>query len=375
MTSPVYDLAVVGAGIVGLAHALAAVRGGRRVVVIDRDAQANGASIRNFGFVTVTGQQRGTVWRRAMRSRDIWLEVAPQAGIAVEHRGLALIGRRPETVPIFDAFMATEMGEGCLLLGPAEARTRFADLRPAGVSAALWSPHEVRVESRLAIPRLAAWLAEAHGVVFMRGIAVHAARPPLLATSAGPVEAGAVVVCPGDDFGTLFPDAIAAHQVTRCKLHMLRVAPPRPGFRLPGAVMTDLSLVRYAGFDALPEADALRRRLETEQAAHRANGIHLIAVQSADGSLVVGDSHHYAMTPDPFAPQAIDDLILDEYKATISPEPPAVLERWTGIYASARSTMFVEAPAPDVRLVMVTSGTGASTAFAIAEETLADLAA
>lgn len=373
MSAPVYDLAVVGAGIVGLAHALAAVRRGRRVVVIDRDAQANGASVRNFGFVTVTGQQRGTVWRRAMRSRDVWLDVAPQAGIAVEHRGLALLGRRPETRPILEAFAATEMGEGCLLLEASEARGRFPALRPAELHGAMWSPHEVRVESRTAIPKLAAWLAEAHGVAFMRGVQVHAVEPPRLATSAGPVEARAAVVCPGDDFGSLFPTSIAAHRVTRCKLHMLRVAPPAPGFRLPGAVMTDLSLVRYEGFDALPEAEPLRRRLDAEQAACRANGIHLIAVQSADGSLVIGDSHHYGQTPDPFAPQAVDDLILEEYRATVSPEPPAVLERWTGVYASAGTTMFTEAPAPDVRLVMVTSGTGASTAFAIAEETLADL--
>lgn len=62
-----YDVAIVGAGIVGLAHALAAARDGRRVLVIDRDAQANGASIRNFGFVTVTGQEHGTVWHRARR--------------------------------------------------------------------------------------------------------------------------------------------------------------------------------------------------------------------------------------------------------------------------------------------------------------------
>jgi D-hydroxyproline dehydrogenase subunit beta len=38
-----YDLAVVGAGILGQACALAAARSGRKVVVIDRDAQANGA--------------------------------------------------------------------------------------------------------------------------------------------------------------------------------------------------------------------------------------------------------------------------------------------------------------------------------------------
>ena len=74
-TSQSYDLAVVGAGICGLAHALAAARRGKRVVVIDRDAQANGASIRNFGFITVTGQQAGDCWRRAKRSVEVWLAI------------------------------------------------------------------------------------------------------------------------------------------------------------------------------------------------------------------------------------------------------------------------------------------------------------
>src|SRR5277367_891224 len=82
-TSQSYDLAVVGAGVCGLAHALAAARRGKRVVVVDRDAQANGASIRNFGFVTVTGQQAGDCWRRAKRSLDVWIEIAGAAKITI----------------------------------------------------------------------------------------------------------------------------------------------------------------------------------------------------------------------------------------------------------------------------------------------------
>jgi glycine/D-amino acid oxidase-like deaminating enzyme len=90
-----YDIAIVGAGIVGLAHALAASRAGLTCIVIDRDQRAIGASIRNFGFVTVTGQQAGECWRRAMRSRDIWEEIAPAAGIPVLQHGLAVVARRP----------------------------------------------------------------------------------------------------------------------------------------------------------------------------------------------------------------------------------------------------------------------------------------
>jgi hypothetical protein len=97
-------------------------------------------------------------------------------------------------------------------------------------------------------------------------------------------------------------------------------------------------------------------------------------VQSADGSLIVGDSHHYAATPDPFADAGVDQLILEEFAAATGRRAPEVLERWTGTYASAAEhAMFIDAPSPEVRLVMVTSGSGASTGFALGEEVIADL--
>jgi FAD dependent oxidoreductase TIGR03364 len=377
MAAPVsaFDLAIVGAGIVGLAHALAAARRGQRVVVIDRDAQANGASIRNFGFITVTGQAAGATWRRARRSREVWAEVAPRAGIAILQRGLVVTARRPEAVAVLEAFRAGEMGEGCELLGPAAARARFPFLAEP-LAAALWSPHELRVESREAIPQLARWLADAHGVTFLRGTTVHAAVPPRLATSAGPIEAGACIVCPGDDLTGLFADRLAAYGLTRCRLQMLRIAPADRQLRLPCAVMSDLSLVRYEGYAQLAPARSLRVLLEREprSAAMLAHGIHLIVVQSADGSLVVGDSHHYAATPEPFASAAVDRLILEELDAAVRLGPYAVTERWTGTYAAAPDRpVLVDAPAERVRMVVVTSGTGASTAFAIAEEVMAGL--
>ncbi|MDH5454035.1 MAG: FAD-dependent oxidoreductase, partial [Paracoccaceae bacterium] len=91
-----FDLAIVGAGIIGLAHALAAVRIGKKVIVIDRDAVAKGASVRNFGFVTVSGQQSGQSWQRALRTRDIWADVAAEAGIRIAQSGSCIVARRPE---------------------------------------------------------------------------------------------------------------------------------------------------------------------------------------------------------------------------------------------------------------------------------------
>jgi len=370
--SGAFDVAIVGAGIIGLACARAAAQKGLRVVVIDRDAQANGASVRNFGFITVTGQERGAAWNRARRTCAIWREVAEEAAIPILQRGLWLCSRRPEALPLLEAFVQTEMGEGCEILSPAAAQARCAALTPTGAQAVLVSSIDIRVDSRAAIPRIAAWLGARFGVEFLRQTAVLSVEPPRLETSRGVLQAGAVIVCPGDDLTGLFAERLARYGLTRCKLQMLRLA--NPGFRLPGALMSDLGLLRYAGYSRLKEAAPLRSRLEAEQPAHLAHGVHLIVVQNADGSLIVGDSHDYAATPDPFASEHVDQLILGEFAAATGRPAPAVLERWTGTYASADDrTMLIDAPSPGVRIVMITSGSGASTGFAIGEEVIADL--
>lgn len=359
-----YDLVVIGHGIVGLAHALAAARAGHRVAVLDRDAQPNGASIRNFGFVTVTGQAWPITWDRARRAREVWTQVCAEAGIPILQRGLLMAARRPEALAVIEEFAAGPMGQGCRIL-----RDIPAPLAP-GLLGALHSPHELRVESRDALPRLRAWLAERHGVALFPQCAALSVESGVVHTAMGRFTAPHIVVCPGTDLISLFPEAFAARGTTLCKLHMLRLADP--GWRLPWPVMSDLGLHRYRGYHGASSLPALRARLGVEQPAHLANGVHLIVVQSADGSLVVGDSHHYAATPDPFHPAAVDALILEEFTAVLG-APPPVVDRWIGLYPSGPEDAFFEAPMPGVRLVSVTSGTGASTAFGLAEEVLTDL--
>ncbi|HEX9138531.1 MAG TPA: TIGR03364 family FAD-dependent oxidoreductase [Steroidobacteraceae bacterium] len=367
-----FDLAVVGAGIVGLATALAGARRGLRVLVIDRDAQANGASVRNFGFVAVTGQERQAMWERARRTREIWREVAELAAIPVVQSGLWMVVRRPESLRILEAFMATEMAAGCRLLSPTEARRRCPQLVAPRMAAVLESTVELRVESREAIPRLAAWLASAHGVTFLRSTAVLSVDMPGIRTSGGVVQAERVVVCPGDDFNALYPERLAAYSLSRCKLQMLRLADP--GFRLPATVMSDLGLTRYPGYASLAEAAPLKARLGVEQPEHLRHGVHLIVAQNADGSLVVGDSHHYAVTPDSLLHEEVDALILDEFRAALGIEPPPTIDRWAGTIASASDrSVLIDTPEASVRIAVVTTGAGASIGFAIGEELIASL--
>lgn len=363
-----FDLIVVGAGIVGLAHAYTAALRGLKVCVVERDAACIGASIRNFGFITITGQAPGDTWRRAMQAREVWQRIAPYAGIDVVHRNLWLAAYRPEAHAVLEAFMRTPMGESCELLDAADAQAKAPALALADAQSVLFSPHELRVESRTAIGRLAKWLADAHGVSFRFGEAVLEVETPRVRTSRGTLHAERVAVCTNTDLHGLFADRIAAHELTLCRLQMLRVK-PEAGFRLPGSVMMDLSLVRYEGYSTLPEAAALRARLQQEEAASLEHGIHLIVVQSADGSLVVGDSHHYGDAPEPFAMEEVDQLILRHLRSTLNLETAQVTERWTGVYPSSKTVpCVIDAPDDATRVVLVTSGTGASTGFGIAQD-------
>ena len=372
MSDTRFDLIVVGAGIVGLAHAYTAARRGLKVCVVERDAACVGASIRNFGFITVTGQGAGDTWRRARRAREIWGDVAPAAGIATLHRGLWLSAFRPQAKAVLQEFMGTDMAEGCELLDVDEAARRAPELQLDGAQAVLYSQHEMRVESRTAIGQLARWLAEALGVQFRFGEAVLEVATPRVRTSRAVLHAERVAVCTNTDLNGLFAERIAAHDLRLCLLHMLRVQ-PQAGFRLPGSVMSDLSLVRYRGYSQLPSAPKLLARLQEEEGEALANGIHLIVVQSADGSLVVGDSHHYGAAPEPFADQRVDEIILEHMHKALKVAPGArVSERWVGIYPSSATTdCLIDAPDDATRLVLVTSGTGASTAFGIAEDVFA----
>lgn len=88
-------LAIVGAGIAGLAHAWVASQRGYRVTVFDRSARASGASIRNFGMVWVIGQP-DSIQTIAMNSRERWLEASQKAGFWIQPCGSLHLAHQPD---------------------------------------------------------------------------------------------------------------------------------------------------------------------------------------------------------------------------------------------------------------------------------------
>src|SRR6202051_4519519 len=87
------EVAIIGAGILGLAHAYAFAKRGLRVTVFERSGTPVGASIRNFGMVLVTGQPPGAMHALAQASREIWLGWAAGAALHVRRSGSLMFAR------------------------------------------------------------------------------------------------------------------------------------------------------------------------------------------------------------------------------------------------------------------------------------------
>ncbi|HYB18027.1 MAG TPA: FAD-dependent oxidoreductase, partial [Streptosporangiaceae bacterium] len=68
-------MVVVGGGVLGTMHAVMARRRGYEVVHLEREAEARGASVRNFGLVWVSGRRVGAELGLALRARELWEEL------------------------------------------------------------------------------------------------------------------------------------------------------------------------------------------------------------------------------------------------------------------------------------------------------------
>ncbi|WP_214413602.1 TIGR03364 family FAD-dependent oxidoreductase [Sphaerisporangium fuscum] len=361
------DLVVVGAGIVGLAHAVAAVRRGLSVVVVERDERATGASVRNFGHGCFTAQH-GDALRYAMAARKEWLRLAGEAGFWLRDTGTLVVARADDEYAVLEEFRAARDGQ-VELLGAREVAERM----PAGpgVTGGALLPLDVRVDPREAAHAIARLLA-AQGVRFHWATTVHTVEPGLVGTSRGLLRAGRVVVAVGHDVDRHFPGLAEQAGVRRCALHMLRVRDPH-GRKIDPAVLTNYSFLRYDGFGVCPTLPALRARLEAEHPDLVGVGLNLMFTQRPDGDLTIGDTHAYATTLEPFNDEERDRLVLAETARLLGVRRLTVRERWRGVYASAGRPFLVATPMPGVRVVSVTSGIGMTTAFGLAPDVLDDL--
>jgi D-hydroxyproline dehydrogenase subunit beta len=373
MSYPQADVAIVGAGILGLAHAYVAAKAGKSVIVIEKNPRAAGASVRNFGMVWPIGQPAGTMLELALRSRELWLEILHLAKLPYRETGSLHLAYMPDEATLTQEFaeIGPKLGYRCSWLKRCEVLERSQAVEPDGLSGALWSNTELTVDPRQIIQSLPSFLRERYQVQFFFGAAVTAIEPPILYSGNGQWQAETVIVCSGDDFETLYPDHFAASGLTRCKLQMMRTAAQPDGWQLGPSLAAGLTLRFYPAFEVCATLPALRRRIAEETPEYDRWGIHALVSQTADGALTLGDSHEYGLSVDIFNKEEIDHLILRYTRQFLRAPDLSVAERWHGVYAKhPHKPLVVMQPNDGVRVVASPGGSGMTLSFGVAEQSI-----
>lgn len=363
------DVAVVGAGIVGLAHTWAAVRRRLSVALFERSPRAQGASIRNFGMVWPIGQPAGPRRELALRGRDQWLHAARVAGFWLAECGSLHLAHAPDELAVLEEYSAVSDAR---MLAPAEVEGQSPGANPEGLLGALWSGDELAVDPREALPRMTDWLGRQPGVLIRFGRAVREIRDGLVVTADGAhTLASRIFVCTGSDLESLFPTTLSARRVQRCKVHVMRSAPQPEQWRLGPHLAGGLSFPYCESFADCPSLRVLRDRILQQTPELVRYGIRPVAAQNGRGEAVLGDSHEYGDDITPFDNEEIESLLLRELHRIVRLPSWTIAARWNGEYATASvGTSFKGQPAPGVLIVTGTGSAGMTMAFGVAEQNL-----
>ncbi|HLS92108.1 MAG TPA: TIGR03364 family FAD-dependent oxidoreductase [Microbacterium sp.] len=354
----IYDVAVVGAGIVGLAHALAAHRRGLRTIVVDRSDSLRGSTVRNFGHVG-TAMLSGEGREYAERAREIYLEIAPQAGFWLARRGTLMVATADDEMQVL-----RESGQGRLL-----SAREVSDLAPvAGAVGGALLKEDMQVNPREAGPRIAAWLA-AQGVDFAWRTNALGADPGSLHTARGVVRAETIVFCVNLDLDLVLPEVAERNGVGRCALDMMLAS----GVGLEFPVLTGSSMLRYPAFRSTSAYGDLRARFDRERPDMVDFDVNQMYTEAPGLGLFIGDTHRTELTLSPFHDERAFELLERETRRLFGLPTIDVKQRWQGAYAKGDGDFVRERVDDGVYATAVTTGVGMTTGLGLGESVINEI--
>ncbi|MEU3267092.1 TIGR03364 family FAD-dependent oxidoreductase [Streptomyces bacillaris] len=364
---------VVGAGVVGTMHAWHAVSRGHEVVQIERESEARGASLRNFGQIWVSGRAGGEELETALRARELWEGIGRRVpGLGFRACGSLTPLRTPAEAAVAEAAVARPdaAARGYKLLTAGEARALNPALR-GEFTAALWCERDAAVEPRTAQLALKQQLLASGRYTYLGGREVReVVGAAAVRDDHGDVHAGdAVILATGAWLGGLVRELAGPDlPVRRVRLQMMQTDPL--GEPLTTSV-ADADSFRYYPAYRGEALDALNAHQPQDPVAaeHR---MQLLMVQRNDGGLTIGDTHEYEH---PFAFDTVEEPyehLARVVEAFLGRPLPRIRHRWAGVYAQCTDTSRVvhrQQVADGVWLVTGPGGRGMTCSPAIAETT------
>lgn len=293
------DLLVIGGGILGAFYAYHASQRGLRVVLVERHAAPQGATVRNFGMVVPSGMDQA--WQAYGReSLKIYKSIDRDCSLGVRQLGSIYLASDQEEMTLLEELHAVNNAADypSQLWTTQQCRDRYPQLRRDYCWGGLFFPAELSVTPSLLIQRLHEYLNQQPGFESHFRTCVKELEPTghgsvTAKTTAGhTIRVERVILCCGAEVQLLYPEVFQTSDIELVKLQMLRLT-PQPEVRLPGNVLTGLTIRRYESFNECPSWATIKAREEQDSFA-RQYGIHLLFKQEPDGGIIVGDSHEYA---------------------------------------------------------------------------------
>lgn len=324
------DVVVVGGGVVGCACARELARRGARVVLVERDGLAAGASGRNHGLLlTPTDPALVPMARMGLAAYE---EVADAAPIPVslerDPLGFLIVALDEQEARYAEQEAAAAAACGVTVDRLDEAGLREAEPGLSPEVTAGWLLHDARVVDPAALTVALALEAQRAGAEVLpytaaRSLVVEGERVAGVATDRGRIEADEVVIATGP-WSAALPRRLGIHLPVRPGRGWLVHLGPSPGLLR--------HVVEGGGWHQLPEDEPMPAVPAGEFAqGGPAPYLGSLLQPNRDGTYLVGGSRHAALSAEPEDP-AIPRLIVGKaIRLLPALEPVAVISSWWGL--------------------------------------------
>lgn len=372
-----FDIVVVGAGILGIAHAYHCLEAGYKVALVERNAYPMDATVRNFGQVVPSGF--GSKWQMYGReSLRIYKEFQSKTDLTIRQEGTVYLASDEAEERLINELRAINQKNGYTshLLTHKECIDKYSGVRPDYVRAGLFFPEEVVVDPRMMAKRLIDYLVSERGLSYFPNtpICQIEKKDKVVMTSKREIQFSAdkVFLCCGAEFESLYPQLFAASDIKLVKIQMMETL-PQTSVNILGAILTGWTIRRYEAFQECPSYAEIKAKEDAED-YQRVNGVHILFKQSLDGSVIIGDSHHYKSVRDGVRMDYMNDAELNEYmlyeaKKIYQLDTWSLRNVWYGIYSQREdSDIFNETIDGDIHIVTAIGGKGMSGSLGYAQE-------
>jgi FAD dependent oxidoreductase TIGR03364 len=376
----VYDLIVVGGGVLGTFHAYHALQKGLRVAIIEKDKMPMGATIQNFGQVVPSGMD--SKWQTyGKESLKIYKEIQSQFDISIRENGSVYLASDEEEVQLIEELFQINQSNNyqSSLLTKQQCLEKYPGLRSDYVKAGLFFPQEVTVEPRTMIYRLQEFMIHKMGLQLIANTSIINCNSTvngvtLSSSSNEEYSASKVIICNGNEFKNLYPEIFNKSDLEVSKLQMMQTK-PQQDYKLDGSILTGLSIRRYEAFHECPSFKAIKTK-ENLDSLEKKWGVHILFKQAADGSVILGDSHHYAdaKNKDDLGfdlDMDIDNFMIQEAKKIINLPNYEIKNRWYGMYSQCKTKdIFEETIDENIHIITGIGGKGMTGSAGFSKENI-----